>query len=304
MDRSRIIRCMMLCLGAVVIAASGLTEPARADQGAAAKGAGPFYAFCMEDGVPGMQPRPVAQQAAILAALGYDGAGYMLWLDDQLDKNLAVLHRAGLKLYMAYTFLDLKNPGQPYDRRVPAAIARLKGQPATVCVLLSGRKPGDPQAMAPAVKALRALADAAAKGGVRISIYHHTGDWTEHLSFALEVAEKVDRPNVGVNFNLCHWLMVEGRKDYRPLIRRNAGKIFTVTICGAQAGAKTWLHGLIQPLDRGDFDNRQVLATLRDAGYQGPIGLMCESIPDDLQAHLARSMKVWRSWQADRPSGL
>ena len=304
MARLRIIRCMALCFCTVAIALSGLAEPAGANQDAAAKGAVPFYAYCMEDGVPGIHPRPVAQQAAILAAIGFDGAGYILWLDDQLDKNLAALRGAGLKLYMAYAFLDLKKPGQPYDRRVPEAIARLKGQPAIVCVLLSGRKPGDPQAMEPAVKALRELADAAAKAGVRISIYNHVGDWTERVSFALEVAKKVDRPNVGVNFNLCHWLMVEGRKDYRPLIRENARKIFTATICGAQAGAKTWLHGLIQPLDRGDFDNRQLLTTLREAGYQGPIGLMCESIPDDLQEHLARSMKVWRNWQADRPSGF
>ena len=304
MDRLRIIRWMTLCFCAVAISLRGSAEPARADEDAAANGAMPFYAYCMEDGVPGMQPRPVAEQAAILAALGYDGAGYVLWLDDQLEKNLAALRRAGLKLYMAYTFLDLKKPGQPYDRRVPEAIARLKGQPATVCVLLSGRKPGDPRAMEPAVRALRELADAAAKAGVRISIYNHVGDWTERVSFALEVVKKVDRPNVGVNFNLCHWLMVEGRKDYRPLIRGNASKIFNVTICGAQVGAKTWRHGLIQPLDCGDFDNRQLLATLREAGYQGPIGLMCESIPDDLQEHLARSMKLWRILAGRHPVGL
>ena len=303
MDRLRIIRWMTFCFCAVAISLRGSAEPARADEDAAGKGDMPFYAYCMEDGVPGMQPRPVAQQAAILAALGYDGAGYVLWLDDQLRRSCP-LRRAGLKLYMAYTFLDLRKPGQPYDRRVPEAIARLKGQPATVCVLLSGRKPGDPQAMEPAVKALRELADAAAKAGVRISIYNHVGDWTERVSFALEVVKKVDRANVGVNFNLCHWLMVEGRRDYRPLIRGNASKIFNVTICGAQVGSKTWRHGLIQPLDCGDFDNRQLLATLREAGYQGPVGLMCESIPDDLQEHLARSMKLWRIWQADTPSGL
>lgn len=64
-------------------------------------------------------------------------------------------------------------------------------------------------------------------------------------------------------------------------------------------GAETWTNGLIQPLDRGDFDNRQLLATLREAGYRGPIGLMCYGVPGDAQEHLARSMKVWKSWQAD-----
>ncbi len=52
-------------------------------------------------------------------------------------------------------------------------------------------------------------------------------------------------------------------------------KLFCVTICGAQIGAQTWTNGLIQPLDRGDFDNRALLATLREIGYRGPVGIMC-----------------------------
>jgi len=72
-----------------------------------------------------------------------------------------------------------------------------------------------------------------------------------------------------------------------------------VTINGAQLGSKTWTNGLIQPLDRGDFDNRQLLATLREIGYRGPIGLMCYGIPGDAREHLQRSMKVWKSWKAE-----
>ncbi len=70
------------------------------------------------------------------------------------------------------------------------------------------------------------------------------------------VVKKANHPQVGVNFNLCHWLMVDGDKDYRPVLRENAAKIFVVTINGAKLGAKTWTNGLIQPLDQGDFDNR------------------------------------------------
>jgi len=58
----------------------------------------------------------------------------------------------------------------------------------------------------------------------------------------------------------------------RSLLRENAAKIFIVTINGAKLGTKSWTNGLILPLDQGDFDNRQLLATLRDAGYRGPMG--------------------------------
>jgi sugar phosphate isomerase/epimerase len=114
------------------------------------------------------------------------------------------------------------------------------------------------------------------------------------------VVKEVDRPNVGANFNLCHWLKVDGDKDYRPLLRENGAKIFAVTICGAEVGAATWTNGLIQPLDRGDFDNRQLLAVLREAGYDGPVGLMCYGIPGDPRDYLSRSMRIWKSWQTQK----
>ena len=80
--------------------------------------------------------------------------------------------------------------------------------------------------------------------------------------------------------------------------REHADKIFAVTINGAQRGVKTWPE-LIQPLDKGDFDNRELLKTLREIGYRGPIGLMCYGIPGDVREHLVRSMGVWKTWEAE-----
>jgi len=165
---------------------------------------------------------------------------------------------------------------------------------------LQGLPPGDSRGEEQALKALRELGDAAAESGLRVSIYHHTGDWTQSLLQALEVVKKANHPRVGANFNLCHWLMIDGDKDYRPVLRANAAKIFAVTINGAKLGSKAWTNGLIQALDQGDFDNRQLLAFLREIGYRGPIGLMCYGIPGDARDHLQRSMSVWKTWQAER----
>jgi sugar phosphate isomerase/epimerase len=166
-------------------------------------------------------------------------------------------------------------------------------------VLLQGIPPGEPQGRPKAVEILRRLGDVAAEAGLRISIYHHTGDWTESLNQALNVAKETNHPRVGVNFNLCHWLKIDGDQDYRSVLRENAERIFAVTINGAQIGAPTWTNGLIQPLDRGDFDNRQLLATLHEVGYRGPIGLMCYGIQGDAREHLQRSMAVWKTWKAE-----
>jgi sugar phosphate isomerase/epimerase len=271
--------------------------PSAAAGDKAAVGAHPFYVYCLGHGVRGVKPRPVAEDAAIFRDVGFDGAGYPLWFGDELDKNLRVLDQAGLKLYMLYMTIDLKNTARPYDPRVAESIAKLKGRPVTICVLIIGRPAGDPAGMEAGVKILRRLGDLAAQAGVRISIYNHVGNWTESLAFALEVVKNTGHPAVGANFNLCHWLKVDGGKDYRPLLRANAAKIFAVTISGAQPDSKNWPGGMIQPLDRGDFDNRALLTTLDAAGYRGPVGLMCFGVGGDPREHLGRSMKVWKTWQ-------
>lgn len=255
-----------------------------------------FYAFCME--THDAKKRSIPQQADMLCELGFDGVGYPLWLDENLQKNLRVLDEARLDVYQLYTTISLEPNTTPYDPRLLDAIRQLKGRPVTISVLLVGLPPAAPQGMEPAVKILRELGEVAAENDVRISIYHHTGNWTESLLFALDVVKKADHPRVGANFNLCHWLKIDGETPYAPVLLANADKIFAVTINGAQRGADTWTDGLIQPLDRGDFDNRQLLATLREVGYGGPIGLMCYGIPGDAREHLERSSKVWKAWQA------
>jgi len=266
--------------------------------GAPADAAPKLYAFCME--MHDAKKRTLPEQTAMLRELGFDGVGYPLWLDDQLQRNLAELDRAGLPVYLMYAAVNVA-PDQPaYDPRLESAIRRLRGRPTTIGITLRGLPPGDPRGMDAAVRTLRRLGDVAAEAGLRISLYHHVNDWTEGLPFTLEVVGRVEHPQVGANFNLCHWLKTEGDRDYRPVLREHAAKIFAVTINGAQTNASVWTDGLIQPLDRGDFDNRKLLAALRDSGYDGPIGLMCYGIAGDAREHLARSMAVWRQWFSSR----
>ncbi len=282
-----------LFLAAAIVTTLVLGQSVRAEQ----KTPWPpkLYGFCME--LPATPNASIPDQAKLLRELGYDGVGYALWLGEEQDKNLHALDEAGLELRLVYLSVNLDPKEPAFDPRVPEALAKLKGRSVTVCVLIRGFPPGDPQGMEPAVKILRELGDLAAKSDLRISIYHHLNDWTESFLYSLDVVKKVDRANVGVNFNLCHWLKVDGDKDYRAVLRKNAKRIFAVTINGAQRDATAWVGGLIQPLDRGDFDNRELLGVLREIGYDGPVGLMCYGIPDDTREHLGRSIRVWKSWQ-------
>jgi len=270
------------------------SAPANGDQAAWAP---EFFGFCID--THDAKRRTIPQQAEMLGELGFDGAGYRLWLDENLGKNLKTFDGADLKIYLLHASVNVNPDKPPYDPRLPDAIRKLKGRPATVCVLLRGFPPGDPRGEEPAIKILRGLGDVAAEAGVRISIYHHTNDWTESLLYALQIVRKTNHPHVGANFNLCHWLRIDGDKDYRPVLREHADEIFAVTNNGAQRGVKTWTNGLIQPLDKGDFDNCELLKTLGEIGYRGPIGLMCYGIPGDVREHLKRSMDVWKSCEAE-----
>lgn len=273
--------------------------------GGQADPAGPdFYAYCVQAGVPGLAPRPLAEQADLLRELGYTGTGCELETGAALEATLQTLDDRDLTLDIVWTSVNV-NPakGPAFAPALRNTMGQLKGRPVTVCVLLSGFPPGDPTGMEPAVKILRELGDMAAEADLRISIYNHVNNWTESLPFVIDVVRRVNHPQVGFNFNLCHWLKVDGRRDYEPLLRENAQKLFVVTINGATIGAAAWTNGLIRPLDEGDFDNRQLLAVLQQIGYRGPIGLMCYGVPGEAREHLARSMQAWRALQGSPPGG-
>lgn len=263
---------------------------------AAARPAPKLYVYCLGLGVPQTKPWPAPVQAKLLRELGFDGISGLFLMDADLDEQLRAIDALGVEVSMLQLGLNV-DPARPaYDPRLPEAIRKLKGRPTTVSFTLNGLKPADPAGMATAVRALRELGDVAAEAGLRISVYHHVNCWSESVEFVTGLVKEVDHPQVGFNFNLCHWLKVEGDKDYRPLLQANAAKLFCVTICGAQRGAATWTHGLIQPLDQGDFDNPALLRFLDECGYRGPVGLMCFGIAGDPRDHLARSLRTWNSW--------
>ncbi len=144
---------------------------------------------------------------------------------------------------------------------------------------------------------VREIAALAKEAGAQILLYPHTNDWLERIEDAVRVADKVDRPNVGVMFNLCHWLRVSKDRDYRSRLTKAMPRLWAVSLNGADEfdDQPGWAH-YIQPLGRGSFDMKAFLKTLQELGFTGPIGLQCFGIPGDAHDHLAESMKAWRNY--------
>ena len=154
--------------------------------------------------------------------------------------------------------------------------------------------PSDTSVDPHAVEILREMSDLAKDSGAQLLLYPHQGSWVERIEDAERVAEKVNRPNVGVMFNLCHWLRVDKQRDYKPLLVQAMPRLWAISICGADEldAAPGWEH-YIQPLDKGSFNVGLLLKTLKDLGFKGPIGLQCYGIGGDAREHLARSLTAW-----------
>jgi sugar phosphate isomerase/epimerase len=252
-----------------------------------------FFPFCID--THDARKRDLPQQAAMLKDLGYAGMGH-LWLDN-LSERLQTLDAAGLKLYQITLQVNIAPGKTPYDARLKSALPLLQGRNVQLVLIMSGLKPADPEGDARAVEILREMSDLAKPSGTELLVYPHTGDWVQSVDDAFRIAQKVDRPNVNVMFNLCHWLRVSKDRDYATLLKTALPRLHAISINGADAQDPNQGWGrYIQPLGRGDFDVLALLKTLKGLGYTGPVGLQCYGIEGDTAVHLKESMAAWRQY--------
>jgi len=252
----------------------------------------PFFPFCID--WHDARKRSFQEQATMLKDLGYDGVGH-IWLD-HVAERLQSLDAAGLKLFQITMVVDVAPDKQAYDPRFKEVLDLVKGRHVQFDLLVNGMKPSDSTVDAHAVEILTAMSDLAGESGSQLLLYPHQGSWVERIEDACRVAEKVNRPNVGVMFNLCHWLRVDKQRDYKPLLKQAMPRLWAVSINGAdEMDSKPGWEHYIQPLDKGSFDLARFLKTLKELGYKGPVGLQCYGIGGDARDHLARSMTAWRS---------
>ena len=254
---------------------------------------GPNPFFAMDTATKDAAHQTAKEQVEMVKELGYAGMGCTAGeglgeMAEELDKN-------GLRLFTVYLGVNIDPDQQKYGPELKETIEVLKGRNGMLWlfVLSKKHKPSDSAGDPRAVEILQEVADMAAKANVRVALYPHTGFWVERVEDAVRVAKKVDRKNVGVTFNLCHWLMVDDEKNMKSLIKSAMPHLFVVTINGADSGGKNW-NTLIQTLDRGTFDMRKFLKTLADSGYTGPIGFQGYGIGGDARENLKRTMDAWR----------
>ncbi len=254
-------------------------------------GANPFFAT--DTGIKDAKHASAKEQVEMVKELGYAGIGYTE--RNGLAEMLKELDKNGLRLFTVYLGVNIDPGQQKYDPKLKEAINTLKGRNTILWlyVISKKHKPSSPEGDSRAVEIIREIADMAAEAKLRVALYPHHRFWVEQVEDAVRVAKKVNRKNMGVTFNLCHWLMVDDEKNMKSLIESAMPYLFVVTINGADSGGKNWKQ-LIQTLDRGSFDTYKFMKTLKELGYTGPVGLQGYGIKGDAYENLKRSMNAWR----------
>ncbi len=254
-------------------------------------GPNPFFAF--DNAAEDDKHKTPKEQAALLKELGYDGISSRG--GNELPEVAKEIEKNGLTLFTVYIGINIDPDQSPYGRELTDAIEILKGSNAMLWLYIQSKKykPSDPAGDERAVEIISRIAQMAEESNVRVALYPHYGFWIERVEDALRVAKQVNRRNVGVTINLCHWLRVDDEKNMKSLIEAAMPYLFVVSINGADSGGKDW-KTLIQTLDRGTFDMRRFLKTLSDAGYTGPIGFQGYGIGGDARDNLTRTMDAWR----------
>ena len=245
----------------------------------------PLYVF--DDGV-GLGSLSIEEQAELTRTTGYAGIFYTGVKD--VPQALAARRARGLKLLGIYTGMNLSKPDPSCDPGLPDAIRQLRGTGALITFTVEGKAPnGDEVASA----VIRQVADMAAESGLKVALYPHFGYYVARIEDALRIRKMAGRDNVGLVFNLCHWLRSGDEPNMAVRLKEALPYTFMVSINGADHEGD-WVR-LIQTLDRGEFDIRGFLQTLKSMGYQGPFGLQCYNIKGDRKENLDRSMRAWRN---------
>jgi sugar phosphate isomerase/epimerase len=243
--------------------------------------------FVFDNGL-GLKTASIEEQADLARKTGYAGIFYTG--TSEMPRVLEAHRSRGLKLVGIYTGMNLSDAKPAYDPGLPEAIRQLKGTGALITFTVSGKSAeGDNLA----VPVIREVADMAAAAGLKVALYPHYGFHVARVEDGLRMVQKVGRSNVGIVFNLCHWLRSGDEANMTQRINEAASHTLMVNINGADHEGD-W-DRLIQPLDRGAFDVKSFLAAFAKAGYQGPVALQCYNVPGDKEQNLIRSMKAWRA---------
>lgn len=220
-----------------------------------------------------------AEEAAFLKQAGYAGVSQVNAGGETLGRKVAAHEKEGLRVLSVYRDVD----GAGLDA---VSLGSLSGKGAMIELTVKKLTDSTPAR-------IREICLVAEGLGMRVALYPHHGFGIATVPQALDMVSKVDYPNLGVMFNLCHFLRGENLADLEKTIAGAGKNLFAVSVSGADADGKEW-DALIKPLGEGNFPMERLLDCLTKSGFSGPIALQCFGIKGDRKGNLSKSIAAWK----------
>lgn len=242
------------------------------------------------------------KQVALVKNAGYDGIE--INSVDHFEGMKAALDKYQFHASYFYVRISLE---EPYiDKRLEDYMRQLKGSKTIIAPFIisnSSFPPGTHAADTLVIRLMRQIADWAKASGLQVAIYPHVKFYVERTDHALALIQSIDRKNLGLSFNLCHWLAtttLSERKSLQPHLRELLPYMKMITICGANdvvtRQSNIW-DDYILPLGTGSFDTYGLVKyCIKDLKLKVPIGVQCYNIKGDKYQLVQNTIQVWKQF--------
>jgi hypothetical protein len=245
--------------------------------------------------------RPAQEQVDLAIANGYDGLMASVTMSNPLVRlrEFTTVPTVCDGKFRIYSVLWQNQIAKPLDDSFleEFLVISKKLNAAIWCNIV-----GVPGERANTIARLQIIADRCKAAGVTLVLYPHYECTFETAEQALEVLNKMNRPEVKISIHLCHELKAGNKDRFDEIAATVAPYLALVSLNGVDTSVdfnvKGW-DSMIIPLDKGDFDNRPYLAALVRHGYSGPIFLHNYGFKTTPEIYLPGSIRRWREISAD-----
>ncbi len=242
------------------------------------------------------------KQVALVKSAGYNGIE--INGEESFEGMKAALEKNRFKASYLYAKITLDEPYM--DSRMEDFIRQLKGSKTIIApYIISNRSfpPGSRGADTLVIRILKQLSKWANASGLQVAIYPHNGYYVARTDHAMSLTKKVDQKNLGLSFNLCHWLAATTRPERSTLqnhLLELRPYLKMITICGANdtitQKTNIW-DDYILPLGTGSFDTYGLVKyCVKNLNLQVPVGIQCYNIKTNKYNLVMNTMEVWKRY--------
>jgi sugar phosphate isomerase/epimerase len=244
------------------------------------------------------------KQVELIKGLGFDG------IEINQIENFEGMKAALGKFQFTGSYLYVKLVlDEPIDDRLESAISQLNGAKTIIAPYIltnaKSEKVSTHERDEQLVAMIKKVSDWAMKSNLQVAIYPHFGFYVERTDHALALVKQINRKNVGLTFNLCHWLATTGSAE-RATLKNHLKELMPylkmITISGANdviTDKKTIWDDYILPLGEGSFDTYGLLKYfLKELKYKNPIGVQCYNIKGNKVLLAKSTINVWKAYRS------